>query len=71
LGTEFGETRHSSVVEVAFERRSASPDALITLQYDSAAGLVARGIDLGRYADPLAGGEPEAFPDRRFAQPPE
>jgi hypothetical protein len=41
------------------------------LHYDSATGLVARGIDLGGTGAPLFAGEPQAFPDSRFAQPPD
>src|SRR5688500_11634647 len=37
LGTEFGESRTSSVTEVAFDReRSTSPDRVIALRYDDA-----------------------------------
>jgi hypothetical protein len=72
IGTEYGEDRDSSVVEVAFERRSPThPSALLTLRYDDYEGLEARGIDLShlRYAYRYDG-EPEAFPQSRFAQPP-
>lgn len=72
LGTEFGETRQSSVTSVSFERASATHPAVVsTLRYDDADGLTARGIDVSayryaRYYD----GEPQAFPAQRFAQPP-
>jgi hypothetical protein len=73
IGTEYGENESSSVIEVAFERRSPShPAALLKLRYDDYDGLVARGVDLSSlgYAyrdDP----EPEPFPySRRFAPPP-
>jgi hypothetical protein len=72
IGTQFGESEDSSVVEVAFQRRSPThPVALLTLRYDDFEGLEARGIDLSslgyayRYQV-----EPEPFPHSRFAQPP-
>ena len=73
LGTEYGETRHSHVREVNFRRRNRNrPDALLTLYYDSPAGLRARGVvvDPVPYTpyDPYV--EPEPFPDRRFAPRP-
>jgi hypothetical protein len=46
LGTSFGEEHESHVVEVAFERASARPDALLTVRYDDRQGLVALGIDV-------------------------
>ncbi len=39
LGTSWGETRQSSVHEVAFERASDRPEAIVTLRYDDAAGV--------------------------------
>jgi hypothetical protein len=74
IGTEYGETRDSSAVEVAFERRSPThPVAVLRVRYDDYDGLQARGIDLSslRYAygdEP----EPEPFPLSRsgFAPPP-
>jgi hypothetical protein len=72
LGTEYGETRESSVVEVAFERASSRPMRVLNVRYDDADGLRARGIDVrprwSRRA--VDSGEPEAFPNSRFAQPP-
>ncbi len=71
IGTEFGESSSSSVVEVAFERRSPShPAALLTLRYDDYEGLRARGVDLSslRYAYRYDS-EPEPFPNSRFASP--
>lgn len=70
LGTEYGETRESSVVEVSFVRRSASPDRLFTLRYDDAAGLESRGVDLGRWFERRRYAEPQPFPRSRFAPPP-
>jgi hypothetical protein len=46
LGTEFGEQHASRVEEVAFERASPRPEAVLTLRYDDRAGLVALGIDV-------------------------
>jgi len=72
IGTEYGESRGSSVIEIPFERRSPThPAALLTQRYDDYEGLVARGIDLApvgyayRYDD-----EPLPFPRNRFAPAP-
>lgn len=72
LGTEFGETRHSRVHEVEFERAGSAPFRVVTLRYDDANGLRARGIDIDAWPsrDPLREGEPQAFPASRFATPP-
>ena len=73
IGTEYGESESSSVVEVAFERRSPSnPAAILSVRYDDYDGLQARGIDLSSlgyaYRDDA---EPQPFPySRRFAPPP-
>lgn len=74
IGTEYGENQSSSVVEVAFERRSPThPSAVLRVRYDDYRGLAARGIDLTSlgyaYRDD---GEPDPFPLRRtrFAPPP-
>jgi hypothetical protein len=74
IGTAYGENRSSSVIEVAFQRRSPThPSAVLRLRYDDYAGLEARGIDLSSLGyverDP---GEPEPFPlsRARFAPPP-
>lgn len=74
IGTEYGESESSSVVEVAFERRSPThPAVVLRLRYDDYAGLEARGIDLSSlgyaYRDSA---EPEPFPysESRFAPPP-
>jgi hypothetical protein len=51
LGTEFAEEHVSRVVEVAFERLSSRPDAMLSLRYDDRQGLLALGIDVdGRAA---------------------
>ncbi|MGC4091664.1 MAG: hypothetical protein QM756_28040 [Polyangiaceae bacterium] len=56
--------------EVGFVRRDNEPDWLVSLRYDDADGLAARGIELGRDRPRVAPEEPEAFPDSRFALPP-
>ena len=73
IGTEYGESESSSVVEVAFERRwPTHPSVVVSVRYDDYDGLQARGIDLSSlgyaYRDP----EPEPFPysRSRFAPPP-
>lgn len=79
LGTEFGETVDSAVVEVPFVRsRATTPDELHRVQYDSAERLIARGvpIDLGfepwQSADhePWNGGGWPSAHQERFAPPP-
>ena len=74
IGTEYGERESSSVVEVAFERRSPThPTQVLRLRYDDYDGLEARGIDLSSlgYAYRYEA-EPEPFPysQSRFAPPP-
>ncbi|MEZ4438510.1 MAG: hypothetical protein R3B72_05450 [Polyangiaceae bacterium] len=80
LGTEFGEATHSEVREVSFERAQPSPRQLLSLRYDDAPGLAARGIAV----TPEGGWRPRPIPRerpvsplsergedrRRFAQPP-
>jgi hypothetical protein len=72
IGTLYGESQGSSVVEVGFERRwPTHPAAVLTLRYDDYAGLKTRGIDLsslGYGYDEQA--EPQPFPYSRFAAPP-
>jgi hypothetical protein len=72
IGTLYGESQDSSVVEVAFERRSPThPAAVLTLRYDDYEGLSARGIDLSSWGYAYRyEAEPEPFPYSRFAQPP-
>jgi len=71
LGTEYGETRVSRVVEVPFERRSNTPVRIITVRYDDAEGLERRGIDVfPRFRPGPVTFGPQAFPDSRFAPPP-
>ena len=76
LGTQYGETRVSHVVEVDFERdRPTQPAQRISLRYDDAAGLEARGIALGPGPLPPAPWlmdppRPRPQPRRQFAQPP-
>ncbi|MCA9593415.1 MAG: hypothetical protein KC776_08890 [Myxococcales bacterium] len=73
IGTEFGEERGSHVREVSFVRQSNSPARIITLRYDDARGLEARGIQVFRRFEPrpvFAPAPPQAFPDSRFAPPP-
>jgi hypothetical protein len=74
IGTEYGENQGSSVVEVAFERRSPThPAAVLRVRYDDFDGLQARGIDLSSLGYAYAGQtEPEPFPlsRSRFAPPP-
>lgn len=74
IGTQYGESQQSSVVEVEFERRSKThPVAVLRLRYDDYEGLQARGIDLSSvgyayYGEPR---EPDPFPySSRFAPPP-
>lgn len=74
IGTEYGERESSSVVEVAFERRSPThPAQVLRLRYDDYDGLEARGIDLSSLGYAYRyDAEPEPFPysQSRFAPPP-
>jgi len=76
LGTQFGETRESRVVETSFVRATTSPTALSELRYDDREGLLSRGIQLDPPARDPRDAENElrdtaqAFPGSRFAQPP-
>lgn len=73
IGTEYGETRGSRVTQTHFERQSNTPVRVITLRYDDASGLEARGIQLFSRPSPRPIPRPlspEAFPDSRFAPPP-
>jgi len=75
IGTEYGEHRHSDVREVTFVRESARrPHHVLTLRYDDAQGLLARGIEIyprqRHYPEPHQPHGPEAFPMSRFAPPP-
>jgi hypothetical protein len=44
LGTGHGAREYAPVTSVEFERRSTSPDQIVTLFYDSRVNLIARGI---------------------------
>ncbi|HET9958524.1 MAG TPA: hypothetical protein VFQ61_28715 [Polyangiaceae bacterium] len=73
IGTEYGEARESQVVEVPFVRRAERPDVVLTVRYDDADGLTARGIELYPVPrEPVARppAPPQAFPGSRFAPPP-
>jgi hypothetical protein len=76
LGTQFGETRQSRVVETAFVRAGASPMAISELRYDDREGLLSRGIEIPppprdpRAAENERRDDARAFPESRFAQPP-
>ncbi len=73
IGTEYGESRTSRVMQVSFERASTSPTRVITLRYDDAEGLEARGIDVfRRFRDdrPRPRPFPQAFSGGEFAPPP-
>jgi hypothetical protein len=60
LGTGHGERRESRVSQTRFERRSATPDAVVRIYYDSHERLVARGV----IAEPPRryGARPQPFP---------
>lgn len=70
IGTRYGESRHSTVVEAPFVRRSPTrPNHMMTLYYDNEAGLRARGVPVSprRYVAP----GPQPFPENNgFAPPP-
>jgi hypothetical protein len=75
LGTQFGETDDSRVVETTFVRAARSPAWMSELRYDDRAGLVARGITVDPPRNPRAAenelrDEATAFPEPHFAEPP-
>ena len=75
LGTQFGETRESRVVETGFVRATVSPMAISELRYDDREGLLSRGIAIDPPRDPRDAENElrdtaHAFPESRFAQPP-
>ncbi len=71
LGTQFGESRMSSVTEVSFTRESPMrPARVVALRYDDASGLRARGIEVFERSWRPVSVEPQPFPRSRFAAPP-
>jgi hypothetical protein len=73
IGTEYGESRYSSVREVSFRRKNKRrPDAVLTTYYDSMQGLRDRGIpvDPHYYPEPDPYYDPDPFPEPGFAPPP-
>ncbi len=75
LGTEFGESRRSPVVETAFVRENWSwPAARLRVRYDDRQGLCVRGLreycPVPRYEPPYPPYSYDNGPPRRFAQPP-
>ncbi|MFZ6180520.1 hypothetical protein [Nannocystis pusilla] len=76
LGTQYGETTYSSVREVTFERRhKRRPDVMMTVYYDSAENLRARGIIVDPYYSPAPPHDPRPFPaaserHNQYAPPP-
>ncbi len=74
LGTEYGESRYAPVSTTSFIREQHSrPQQLITIHYDDADGLEARGIRVYWFPAPdrvRVRPLPEPFPDNRFAPPP-
>jgi hypothetical protein len=67
IGTQYGESRHSEVVQGHFARAGSQPAAVLGLFYDDLEGLHARGVPVGHQA---ASGGPDPFPGLRFAPPP-
>jgi hypothetical protein len=75
LGTEYGESTYSPVSEVQFQRQNSfRPDAVVSVRYDDAEGLVARGFDVYArqwWSELPPRDAPDPFPEsRRFADPP-
>lgn len=58
LGTGHGAREYAPVTSVEFERRSARPEQIVTLFYDSRANLIARGI----IPRPAPYHQPQPFP---------
>jgi hypothetical protein len=72
LGTEYGETVESSIREVAFERASSRPAAILGARYDDRGGLIALGIDVDGMNEQALRNSAQPFPgvERSFAPPP-
>jgi hypothetical protein len=76
LGTQFGESRESHVMETSFVRADSSPMTIAELRYDDREGLLSRGIQLDppvrdpRDAENDLRDTAQPFPASRFAQPP-
>ncbi len=72
LGTQWGEDRTSRVSQTRFVRLSNSPRQIITMRYDDAAGLRARGIEIfpRRFRPIRPISSPQPFPNSGFAPPP-
>ena len=69
LGTQFGESLTSQVRQTTFVRnRRHQPDQRVTLRYDNASGLEAKGIVV--FQRPPVRPTPVHFPEPRFAEPP-
>ena len=60
LGTAHGQRETSYVQNVAFERRSAQPEELLRIRYDSRDNLIAMGVIAPR---PLPATTPNPFPE--------
>ncbi len=65
LGTGHGRRQNSAVRYGQFERESDAPNEIVTIYYDSRANLIARGIIPGARPDP------DPFPNRFVADPPQ
>ena len=61
LGTAHGEREHDRISHTAFERRSARPDEIVRIRYDSRENLIAMGI-IPSMPIPT---RPQPFPDHR------
>ena len=66
IGTRYGESVQSGVVEVAFRRASNRPGRVLSLRYDDANGLRAKGV----IVDAHYSSRPNPFPAGGFAPPP-
>jgi len=71
LGTEYGETRTSRVVETHFEREHPSrPAQYVTIRYDDVEGLESRGIEVRPRPRPTPRPGPITIEQPRYAPPP-
>jgi len=75
LGTQFGETHDSRVVQTMFVRAEANAMTIAELRYDDRQGLLARGIAVppmgeDRMTETELRDTARPFADTRFAQPP-
>ena len=70
IGTGYGASEHSPIVNVRFERMQSTPNEIVTIRYDRRENLIAMGIIAPDALPPVAV-YPDAFPNSGgFVRPP-